>query len=50
MGNVGMFYGHLEYYTAICIHIIWQNGIFCGHLVCSFRFGTSHQEKCGNPG
>jgi hypothetical protein len=38
MENVGMFYDHLEYFTAI-----WYNlgpfGIFCSHLVYFFRFG-----------
>jgi hypothetical protein len=49
MEDVGIFYGHLVYFTAI--------GVFCGHLIYFiviwyiFR-GSSvlYQEKSGNPG
>jgi hypothetical protein len=27
-----VFFGHLEYFTAIC-YILWPFGTFCGHLV-----------------
>jgi hypothetical protein len=30
--NIGMFYDHLVYFTAIG-NMLWQFGIFCGHLV-----------------
>jgi hypothetical protein len=29
---VGIFYGHWEYFTAIC-YISWLLGLFCGHLI-----------------
>jgi hypothetical protein len=32
MGNVFVFYDHLEYFTAIWYHL-WQFGTVCGHLV-----------------
>jgi hypothetical protein len=32
MENVGIFYIHLVYFTAIG-NILWPFGIFCGHLV-----------------
>jgi hypothetical protein len=56
MGNLGIFYGHLVYFTAIG-NILWPFGIFCGHLeyfvviwYISPRFGILYQEKSGNPG
>jgi hypothetical protein len=30
--NVGIFYDHLVYFTAI-VNNLWPFGIFCGHLV-----------------
>jgi hypothetical protein len=30
--NVGLFYGHVEYFTANR-NMLWPFGIFCGHLV-----------------
>jgi hypothetical protein len=30
--NLGIFYEHLVYFTAI-LTILWPFGIFCGHLV-----------------
>jgi hypothetical protein len=32
MENLGIFYDHLLYFTAIG-NILWPFGIFCGHLV-----------------
>jgi hypothetical protein len=32
MENLGIFYDHLVYFTAIG-NILWTFGIFCGHLV-----------------
>jgi hypothetical protein len=32
MGDVGIFYDHLVYFTAVW-YILWPFGIFCGHLV-----------------
>jgi hypothetical protein len=32
MENIGIFYNHLVYFTAIG-NILWPFGIFCGHLV-----------------
>jgi hypothetical protein len=45
MEDVGIFYGHLVYYTSIW-HILWPFGMF-GIF---FRFGMLYQEKSGNPG
>jgi hypothetical protein len=30
--NIGIFCGHLEYFTTI-LNVLWTFGIFCGHLV-----------------
>jgi hypothetical protein len=46
--NVGTFYDHLLYFTAIG-NILWPFGIFCGHLAFSPRFGMLYNEKSGNP-
>jgi hypothetical protein len=35
--NVGMFYDHFEYFTAIC-YMLWQFGIVCSHLIHFFPF------------
>jgi hypothetical protein len=48
MENLGTFYDHLVYFTAI-VSILWPFGIFCGHLVYFPRFGILYQEKSGNP-
>jgi hypothetical protein len=34
MENIGIFYGHLVYFTAIW-YILWIFGIFCSHLIYS---------------
>jgi hypothetical protein len=45
---VGIFYDHLEHFTAI-----WHNlrpfGIVCGHLVYFFRFGMFLPRKIWRP-
>jgi hypothetical protein len=46
--DVGVFYGHLAYFTAIW-YILWPFGIFYGHLVYFSRFGMLYKEKSGNP-
>jgi hypothetical protein len=46
MENVGIFYGHLEYFTAIW-YILWP----FGNLLYNFPlFGILCEEKSGNPG
>jgi hypothetical protein len=55
MEDVGIFFGHLVYFTAIW-YIVWPFGILCGHLV-NFtviwyifpHFGMLCHEKSGNP-
>jgi hypothetical protein len=37
MENVGIFYDHLEYFTAIWYNL-WLFGVSCGHLVYFFPF------------
>jgi hypothetical protein len=49
MENIGIFYDHFVYFTAIG-NILWPFHIFCGHLVYFPRFGILYQEKSGNPG
>jgi hypothetical protein len=49
MENVGIFCGHLEYFTAIW-HSILPFGKVFSHWVYLSRFGTFRQEKSGNPG
>jgi hypothetical protein len=49
MKNLGIFYDHLVYFTAIGNNL-WPFGIFCGHLVYFSRFGMLYQEKSGNLG
>jgi hypothetical protein len=44
MEGVGIFYGHLVYFTTVCY--------FYTHLVyfgTFYRFGMLHKEKSGNP-
>jgi hypothetical protein len=40
--NLGIFYDHLVYFTAIG-NILWPFGIFCDHLVYFPLFGILHQ-------
>jgi hypothetical protein len=47
MEDVGMFCGHLAYFTAIW-YILWSFGIFYVYLAYFSRFGMLHQEKSGN--
>jgi hypothetical protein len=49
MENLGIFYDHLVYFTAIG-NILLPFGIFCGNLVKFFPFWYFGQEKSGNPG
>jgi hypothetical protein len=48
MKDVGKFYGHLVYFTAIS-YILWPFGIFYGHFgtYISPHFGMLYQEKSG---
>jgi hypothetical protein len=48
MENVGMFYDHLEYFTAIWYNL-WTFGIICGHLVYISRFGMFGPRKIWQP-
>jgi hypothetical protein len=48
MEKVGIFYDHLEYFTAIW-HISWPFGIVCGHLVYFSRFGMLRPRKIWQP-
>jgi hypothetical protein len=48
MENVGIFYGHLEYFTAIRYNLL-PFGIICGHLVNFSNLVCLDQEKSGNP-
>jgi hypothetical protein len=48
MGDVGLFYGHFVYFTAI-LYSLWPLGIFYGYLVYFSRLGMLYQEKSGNP-
>jgi hypothetical protein len=45
--DVGIFYGHLIYFTAIG-YILRPFGIFNGHLVFFPRFGMLYQDNSGN--
>jgi hypothetical protein len=38
MENVGIFYNHFEYFTAI-LYNLWPFGIGCGYLVYFSKFG-----------
>jgi hypothetical protein len=46
--NVGIFYVHLAYFTAIA-NILWLFGIFCGHLVYYSPFGYVVPRKMWQP-
>jgi hypothetical protein len=48
MENVGMFYGHLEYFTALWYNF-WPFGIISGHLVNFSRFGVFGPRKIWQP-
>jgi hypothetical protein len=48
MENVGIFYDHLAYFTAVG-NILWPFGIFCGHLVNFPPFWYFVPRKSGNP-
>jgi hypothetical protein len=48
MENLGIFYDHLVYFTAIG-NIVWPFGICCCHFVYFPRFGILYHEKSGNP-
>jgi hypothetical protein len=43
MEEVGLFYGHLVYFS----DILWPYGMFVGYFP---RFGKYCREKSGNPG
>jgi hypothetical protein len=47
MENAGIFYGHLEYFTAIW-HILWPFGNVVVIWYIFPRFGIVRQEKSGN--
>jgi hypothetical protein len=47
--NVGIFYGHLEYITAVW-YIFWPFGTFVAIWYIFPRFGILFQEKSGTPG
>jgi hypothetical protein len=55
MKEVGIFYGHLVYFTAIwyiffCFYgILYIFLLFHGHFVHFSHFGISNQDKSGNP-
>jgi hypothetical protein len=44
MEKVGIFYDHLEYFTAIW-YILWPFGIVCGHLVYFIPFWYVKSNK-----
>jgi hypothetical protein len=44
MENVGIFYDHLEYFTAIWYNL-WPFGKVCRHLVYFFQFGMFGPKK-----
>jgi hypothetical protein len=48
MKNVGIFYDHMEYFTAICYNV-WPFGIVCCHLVYFSQFGTFGPRKIWQP-
>jgi hypothetical protein len=49
MENVGIFYGHWDYFTAMC-YIFRTFGNFAVNWYILPGFGTLHKEKSGNPG
>jgi hypothetical protein len=48
MEDVGLFYGHLVYFTTIW-YIVRPFGILYDSLVYFSHFGMLYQEKSGNP-
>jgi hypothetical protein len=48
MENIGIFHGHLEYFTVIWYTLL-PFGKFSGRLVYFPRFGLFNREKSGNP-
>jgi hypothetical protein len=48
MENIGIYYGHLEYITAM-LYILWPFGNSTVIRSIIPRFGLSCQEKSGNP-
>jgi hypothetical protein len=48
MENTGIFYGHLEFFTAIW-YILWPFGNVVAIWYIFPRFGILCQEKSGNP-
>jgi hypothetical protein len=48
MVNVGIFYGHLEYFMAIWYNL-WPVGIVCGHLLFFPNLECLGKENSGNP-
>jgi hypothetical protein len=49
MKKAGIFYGHLEYTTAIS-YSLWPFGNLVAIWYISSRFGILNKEKSGNPG
>jgi hypothetical protein len=49
MEDVGVFYGHLVQFTAIC-YILWTFGKVSGNLVYFYRFGTFYQKNLATLG
>jgi hypothetical protein len=49
MENVGIFYGHLEFFMATW-YILWSFGIVVMICYIFHRFGVMCQEKSDNPG
>jgi hypothetical protein len=45
--NVGIFYNHLEYFTAIWYNL-WPFGIVCAHFEYFSQFGMIGPKKSGN--
>jgi hypothetical protein len=48
MENVGIFYDHSEYFTAIWYNL-WPFDIVCGHLVCHSQFIMLGPRKIWQP-
>jgi hypothetical protein len=48
MENVGIFYDHLRYFTAI-LYNLWPFGIVCGHLEYFSHFGMFRPRKIWQP-
>jgi hypothetical protein len=48
MVNVGIFYGHLEYFMGIWYNL-WPFGIVCGHLLFFSQFGMLGPRKIWQP-